>query len=211
MRARTGPPRRLAPLAALWPLLAACVSLPGQKPEAVERYALDVEFGEAPGPGTAPAIAVPAPRAAPGLDGPRLVYVRRPHELRHYARADWVEPPARMVGPLLVRALESTGRFQAVVAAPGGASAGLRLDTEIVHLQQEFTETPSRLRFALRAQLVDVAAGRVLGTRELEAVEVAPSEDAYGGVLAANRAVQRVLEETASWCAGLAAGASARP
>jgi cholesterol transport system auxiliary component len=210
MRARTRPPRRLAPaLAALWPLLAACVSLPAQKPEAVELYALDVEFGEPPGPGTAPAIAVPAPRAAPGLDGPRLVYVRRPHELRHYARADWVEPPARMVGPLLVRALERTGRFQAVVAAPGGAAAGLRLDTEIVHLQQEFTETPSRVRFALRAQLVDVAAGRVLGTRELEAVETAPSDDAYGGVQAANRAVRRVLEEAASWCAGLVGSAPA--
>jgi cholesterol transport system auxiliary component len=184
------------------------VSLPGQKPEAVERYALDVEFGEAPGPGAAPPVAVAAPRAAPGFDGPRLVYVRRPHELRHYARADWVEPPARMLGPLLVRALERTGRFQAVVAAPGGVAAGLRLETEVVRLQQEFTESPSRVRFTLRAQLADVAAGRVLGTRELEAVEVAPSEDAYGGVVAANHAVRRVLEETASWCAGLAGNAS---
>jgi cholesterol transport system auxiliary component len=135
--------------------------------------------------------------------------VKKAHELRHYARADWVEPPARMVGPLLVRALERTGRFQAVVAAPGGVAAGLRLDTEIVRLQQEFTEKPSRVRFTLRAQLADVAAGRVLGTRELEAVEPAPSDDAYGGVLAANRAVRRVLEEAAGWCAGLAGGAPA--
>ena len=188
-------------------LLAGCVSLGAQKPEAVERYALDLDFGPPPAPGTAPAVAVAEPRAAPGFDGPQLVYVRRPFELRRYARAEWAEPPAHLVGPPLVRALERTGRFQAVVAAPGGVAAGLRLDTEVVRLQQEFTEAPSRVRFTLRAQLADLRAGRVLGTRELEAVEVAPSEDAYGGVQAANRAVRRVLEEAAAWCAGLAGSA----
>lgn len=202
-------PRLPAGLAAFGPLLAACLSLGGQKPEAAELYALDASFGDPPGPGAAPAIAVAAPRGAPGFDGTRLVYLRRPHELRSYARAEWVEPPARMIGPLLVRALERTGRFQAVLAAPGGVAAGLRLDVEVVRLQQEFAEKPSRVRFTLRAQLADLSAGRVLGTRELEAVEPAPSDDAYGGVLAANRAVQRALEEAAGWCAGLAGSASA--
>ncbi|HEU4385028.1 MAG TPA: ABC-type transport auxiliary lipoprotein family protein [Anaeromyxobacteraceae bacterium] len=197
---------RLA-LAAAPAVLAACVSVGAQKPEAVELYALDVDFGPPAAAGTGPALAVPAPRAAPGFDSARLVYLRRPLELRHYARADWAEPPARMIGLLLVRALERTGRFQAVVAAPGGVAAGLRLETEVVRLQQEFTESPSRVRFTLRAQLADLGAGKVLGTRELEAVEPAPSEDAYGGVQAANRAVRRVLMEAASWSAGLAGSA----
>ncbi len=202
-------PDRPEALAALAPLLCACLSLGGQKPQAVDLYALDLVFEDPPGAGTAPPIGVAGPRAAPGFDGPRMIYVRRAHELRHYARAEWVEPPAHMLGPLLVRALEHTGRFQAVMAMPGGVSAGLRLDTEIVRLQQEFAETPSRVRFTMRAQLADVAAGRVLGTRELEAVEAAPTDDAYGGVVAANRAVRRVLEEAAGWCAGLASAAPA--
>jgi cholesterol transport system auxiliary component len=33
-----------------------------------------------------------------------------------------------------------------------------------------------------------------------EAVEGAPSDDPYGGVVAANRAVDRVLDEIAKWC-----------
>ena len=45
-----------------------------------------------------------------------MVYVRKPHQLRHYARADWVEPPARMLGPLLVRALEKTNGNQTQAA-----------------------------------------------------------------------------------------------
>jgi cholesterol transport system auxiliary component len=206
MRTGTRPPGWPA-LAALPLLLGACVSLGAPKPEALDLYRLDVDLGPAPAPGPAPALAVAAPRAAPGFDSARIVYVRKEHELRHYARADWVEPPARMIGPLLVQALERTGRFQVVVAAPGSVAAGLRLETEVVRLQQEFTERPSRVRFTLRAQLSDLQAGRVLGTRELEAVEAAASEDAYGGVVAANQAVRRVLEEAAAWCAGLAGGA----
>ncbi len=96
-----------------------------------------------------------------------------------------------------------------LAAAPGGVAAGLRLDAEVVRLQQEFLEKPSRVRFALTAQLADLSTGRVLGTRELEAVETAASDDAHGGVLAANRAVRRVLEEAAGWCAGLAGSAPA--
>ncbi len=210
MRIGTRPPGRPgAALAALPILLGACVSLGAPKPEALDLYQLDVDFGPPPAPGPASAVAVAAPRAAPGFDSARLIYVQRPHQLRHYARADWVEPPARLVGPLLVRALEHTGRFQAVLAAPGSVAAGLRLETEVVRLQQEFAEKPSRVRFTLRAQLADLQTGRVLGTRELEAAEPAPSDDAYGGVEAANRAVRRVLEETAAWCAGLAG--EARP
>ena len=44
-----------------------------------------------------------------------------------------------MLGPLLMRTLEDTGSFRAVVHAPTGLPADLRLDTELVRLQQNFT------------------------------------------------------------------------
>ena len=95
-----------------------------------------------------------------------------------------------MLAPLLELALERAGRLRPVASGQGVASA-LRLETEIVVLQQEFDTQPSRLRFRLRAQLLDPAAGRVLATTELEALEPAESDDPYGGVVAANRAVAR--------------------
>jgi len=45
----------------------------------------------------------------------------------------------------------------------------------------------------------------VLASREFEAVAAAPSEDAYGGVMAANEAVRSVLESLAAFCVETAA------
>lgn len=190
---------RLAAAAAL--ALGACVSLP--RPEPVELFTIDPPLGGSPTARTGPAIFVAAPRGGPGIEGPRMAYVRRPNELAYYARSQWAEPPARMLRPLLVRALEGTGRFQAVTEVAAGGSPGLRLESEVVRLQQEFTEKPSRVRLTLRLELADAASRRVVGTREIEAVELAPSDDAPGGVAAANAAARRALAEAATWCASL--------
>lgn len=150
-------------------------------------------------PGGPAAIAIAPPVARPGLDGPRMAYVTRPYELRYFARHQWVEPPARLLAPLLVLALERGGQLRPV-QAHAGVTPALRLETELVALQQEFDVSPSRLRFALRAQLVDTEAERVIASTDLETTEPAGSEDPYGGVVAANRAVARVLEQLAGWC-----------
>ena len=64
------------------------------------------------------------------------------------------------------------------------------------------------MRFALRARLLDGVERRVLASAAFEAVEPAPSDDPYGGVIAANRAVARVLDELAKWCAENGTGRS---
>jgi cholesterol transport system auxiliary component len=77
----------------------------------------------------------------------------------------------------------------------------MRLDTEVLRLQHEFLGKPSRVRFTLRAYVVDSVTRRVLASREFEAVAAAPSEDAYGGVMAANEAVRSVLDGLAAFAA----------
>ena len=64
--------------------------------------------------------------------------MRETHQLEYFAHSEWVDPPARMLAPLLVAAVESTGTFRAVVLTPSAAVGDLRLDTEIVRLQHEF-------------------------------------------------------------------------
>jgi len=154
-----------------------------------------------------PTLIVNPPHAAAGFDSPRIVYVREAHKLEYFAHSDWIDPPARMLGPLIVAAVESTGAFRAVALTPSAAAADLRLDTEIVRLQHEFGTAPSRVRFTLRAYLVNVKARRVLASQEFEAAVPAASEDPYGGVLAANQAVQAVLEELSAFCADAVRGA----
>jgi len=126
-------------------------------------------------------LAVAPPRAAPGFDTPGMAYVQRPHALAYFAHSQWVDTPARMLAPLLVRALEQGGGFAAVLPGSGPVAGDLRLETEIIRLQQEFTAVPSRVSFTLRARLLDPAARRVLKTRLFEVSETAPSDDPYGG------------------------------
>lgn len=188
---------------AAWVALAGCSGLQPVKQEPISTFALEARVDRHAGVPSrdAPSLVVALARARPGFDSPRMVYVKTPHELEYFAKNQWVDTPARMLTPLLVQAAESSGAFGAVSTSGGGVTAPLRLESEIVRLQQEFMATPSQVHFTLRVQLVDVAARKVLATREFDATEKAPSEDPYGGVLAANRAVNRVLGEVKAFCA----------
>jgi cholesterol transport system auxiliary component len=148
----------------------------------------------------APAIVVSVPRAAAGFDSQHMVYLRQAHKLEYFQQSEWIETPAAMLAPLVSSALERSGRFSAVVQSPTSAMAQLRLDLEIVRLQQEFFRMPSQVRFTLRAHLLDTANRKVIAWHEFDTSVRSSSEDPYGGVLAANTAVRIVMEELARFC-----------
>ena len=148
-----------------------------------------------------PTLIVNPPHAASGFDSQRIIYVRAAHQLEYFARSEWVDTPARMLAPLIVSALETSGAFHAVVLTPSAAAGDLRLDTEIVRLQHDFSSQPSQIRFTLRAYIVDSSTREVLAWREFDEHVAATSEDPYGGVVAANRAVRNVLKQLADLAA----------
>ncbi len=149
---------------------------------------------------TAPTLVVNPSHAASGFDSRRIIYAREAHRLEYFAHNEWVDTPARMIAPLIVAAAESSGMFRAVVLTPSAAAGDLRLDTGIIRLQHDFRTRPSRVRFTLRAHIVDNTTRQVLAWREFDETVLAGSEDPYGGVVAANRAVQAALEQLASLC-----------
>lgn len=145
-------------------------------------------------------LEVSAPHAAPGFDTPRMAYVTKAYELDYFADSRWADAPARLLGPLLTEALERSGGLRTVVQAPTVVAADVRVNTELIRLQQNFTIRPSRAELSLRVQLVDVRARRVLATRLFEESENASSENAYGGVAAANAALERALARVVDFC-----------
>ncbi|HEY7533263.1 MAG TPA: ABC-type transport auxiliary lipoprotein family protein [Nitrospiraceae bacterium] len=144
-------------------------------------------------------LLVSPPQAEPAYDTPRMAYLTRPHEVSYYADNQWAETPAQMFGILLLRSLEQSGLWRVVVPIPSSVHGDYRLDTQGLVLQQEFSQKPSQVRLAFRLQLVALHEEVVLGTRRFEVVESAPTDDAYGGVLAANRAVSILLEHIREW------------
>ena len=144
-------------------------------------------------------LLVSQPKAQAGFETARMAYLLRPHEVSYYAFNQWADTPARMFAVLLTQTMERTGLWHAVAQAPSAVKADYRLDCDNLVLEQQFFSRPSRLRVAMRALLIDNKRQNVIGTRTFEIFEAAPSEDAYGGVVAANQAVARALEDITTW------------
>ena len=192
-------------------MLMSCV-LPRSAESPVHTFvlAIDESVREASAPpGQARALGVlivGMPQAEAGFEQPRMAYLKRPYEVHYYANSQWADAPPRMLAPLLVRSLETTGLWRAVVPMPTAVRGDYRLDTSGLVVRQEFLQQPSRTRVQLRAQLIEMKEQLLMGARSFEAFEPAPSEDAYGGVLAANRAVTKVLQAVNDWIASCLRG-----
>jgi cholesterol transport system auxiliary component len=214
--AKAGDPGRRRMLRFALPFVAAlaagCSALPAPKIEDPVLHLLDAQPAIPRAPATRDLVLeVSAPRAAPGYDTAAMAYVQRPYTLDQFAVHRWADAPARMLGPLVVRTLEDAGTFRAVVNGPAGITPDFRLDTELVRLQQDFTAKPSRVELVVRVQMIDVRNRRVVATRVIEETQPAPSDDADGGVAAANAALARALRAVAAFAADAATTPPARP
>lgn len=178
-----------------------CLSPRGSSEE-VHIYQLSLDGWPAetrPGKLDGPVLLVSQPQAEPGFETQRMVYVKRPYELEYYAVNQWADAPVRMFTPLMVQVLNQAGAWRAVIPLPSSIHGDYRLDTHGFLIQQEFLQQPSRVRVMVRTQLVDLKESTVLSTRAFEVVENATSENPYGGVQAANRAVAGLLDQIGSW------------
>lgn len=145
-------------------------------------------------------LAVSLPQARPGFDTPQIAYLKQQHELNYFAYSKWAATPAHMLEPLLLQALEQSESFKSIVQTASAVPADVILETELIRLQHNFETRPSHVQLTLRAQLIDVRRKKVLAVKQFDESENAVSEDAYGGVAAANRALQRLLINITNFC-----------
>jgi cholesterol transport system auxiliary component len=187
-------------------LLGACTLIKPPVAVSMQSFVLDnpAITTASPAPtATDPVLVIAELRSRPGYETPRMAYVKRDYALDYYASSQWADTPAHMLQPLLVNALDATGRYSAVLRAPAPVAGELRLEAEIVRFEQVFSVHPSRMHISLRVQFIDAHQGKVLGTRQFDAELPSPSEDAYGGVRAANQALAPILKEVAAFCVSL--------
>lgn len=201
MKQKTRLTRKIFPLILAGLLLAGCTGLPSSRRDRQNIYVLDA----------APAVqastvkrdwvlAVSMPHARSGFETTQIAYLQQRHELNYFANSRWADTPAHMLHPLLLQGLEQSNSFSAVVRTASAIPADVRLDIELIRLQHDFTTHPSRVQITLQAQLIDLRSKRVLAIRKFDATENARTEDAYGGVNAANQLVQQVLWKVTEFC-----------
>ena len=178
-------------------LLAGC-ALPAREP-AVTTSLIDQFPANLPHAARAPfALLVLPPQAQAAYDTRRMAYSLRPHHLAYYGRNEWAETPPQMLQPLLVRALEATGRFQAVLVPPAAGTGTHALRVDVLELLQDFDRQPPVLRLVLHAQLAD-ATQHVFASREFAAQQPMTEASPAGGVQAANEAMAQVVRELAAF------------
>jgi cholesterol transport system auxiliary component len=146
-------------------------------------------------PATNLVLKVSMPAAAPAYSSARMAYVEQPYRIDYFARNEWADAPARMLRTLLTQQLTSSGLFEFVFADAAGVDENVRLDSELIELVQAFSETGSEVKVTIRFDLVDVAHRSILVSRTIAVTEPASAREPYAGVVAANRAVQRVLDQ----------------
>ena len=144
-------------------------------------------------------LLITQPKAQAGFDTARMAYLLRPYEVSYYAYNQWADTLARMLHRVMVENLDKAGIWTAVLQAASAVPAQHRLDCDNLVLEQQFFSKPSRVRLALRAQIIKTKTQSVLATRSFELFEAAPSDDPYGGVQAANHAAAKLITEMAEW------------
>jgi len=187
-------------------LLTAC-SLPGRKAAPpIQTYLLQTvpaEQHQAASPAATPCfdLGLSRPDAGPGFDTPRMAYVDQPHRLNYFAYHQWADTPARMLGAALQRRLETSGLFRAVIMLPTSVplTLDLRLDTELIGLQQVFTAETSHVLLEIRATLMALTQRRLLAGRVFVIQEPAIERNPDAGVAAANQATEKFMQDLLSF------------
>lgn len=187
---------------AIMPLIGGCAFMTApDSPRIVQLYieGAGADLVEAPGNGLT--LLVTTPDAHPGYGGTQFVYIESDHQLSHYGRHRWADDPGRLIRTALVRALEDSGAFKAVVASPTPALADMRLDLELVKLHQDYrVGDTSELVLGMRATMIALDGRRVIATRSFEFREAA-GNGPLAGAAAADRALARMLEAITAFAA----------
>ena len=139
------------------------------------------------------------PKATPLYDTTQMAYSTRPHEVAYFSEREWAETPPQMLHPLVVRTLENTHAFRAVLTEPFAARYTYALRTEILELIEDFRSDSASLVLSLRFQLTDYGAKTLIATKEVSVREPMHERNSAAGVMAANEATAKALQQMAQY------------
>ncbi len=139
-------------------------------------------------------ILVSQPEAAAGYQTEQMLYIKKPFGLSPFAKSAWVSPPANLLTPLIIQSLHDSHYFYAVLSPDSPDKADYRLDTQLLALQQNFLDKPSRVELVVKLVLAHVADNRIIASKIIHTQVECPQESPYGGVVAANLATLRFTQ-----------------
>lgn len=175
-------------LLSLLSLLSACIPV---KSTIENQYKIiGYSVVKAPHTTSSKSILISQSDAIAGYQTEEMLYTDTLYRLDAFAHNSWISPPATMLTPLIVQSLQRSHYFHAVAAGPNADKTDYRLDTQLIHLQQNFLTKPSILEFSAQVVITRVNDNRVLASHTFIERIPCPTDTPYGGVIATNSATK---------------------
>lgn len=135
----------------------------------------------------------------------KMSYGQGAHRQYNFTESEWAESPNRAISVAVLEYVKSTELFKNVQTSKSRSSNGLLLETNIEEFMQYFSEDEkeSFSKVKINLTLIDVKASKVLATKTFSSTVKVDSLNADGGVIALNRALGNILEESAKWLGGV--------
>lgn len=130
-----------------------------------------------------------------------MAYTTKAYKIAYFSKNRWAATPPEMITPLIVDALQQTRHYKAVSPATSTGAYDYVLNTQLIELRQVFYhQLPSEVHVKLRAEIIRSGTNRVIAAKEFVVVETAQQNTPYSGVVAANKAVAKLLGDLARFC-----------
>lgn len=130
----------------------------------------------------------------------QMAYTTKPYQMAYFVKNRWISTPAEMLQPLIVKTLQNTHYFAAVITRPSTGHYDYVLSVTLISLQQEFTGQVSQIHLVLSVQLLKTDTQEIIGTRLIDIHQPVSEPNPYAGVIAANLASARALNEIVHFC-----------
>jgi cholesterol transport system auxiliary component len=140
------------------------------------------------------------PDTRPIYDTTQIAYSTKQYQISFFGENRWAETPSQMLQPLLVQTLLNTHRYHAVVTPPYAGRYSYVLRTHILTLQQDFTHSPHTVNWVVRADIFNAATNQIIASKQFVVSEPIRQLTPYAGVLAANRATEKLLTQLMRFC-----------
>ncbi len=134
----------------------------------------------------------------------RMHYVSGQYNVASFTESKWSEAPNKAIHAMLMKVLENAKLYKHVAQRRSVVKSDVILENNLEDFMQYFVknDTQSYVRIVLSATLVDRKTKRSLASRKFIQKEETKSSDAYGGVVALNTALGKILQEELLWLEG---------
>ncbi|MEA3370865.1 MAG: ABC-type transport auxiliary lipoprotein family protein [Campylobacterota bacterium] len=135
----------------------------------------------------------------------KMSYGLGTHKQYKFTESQWAESPNRAISAAVLEYVKSTELFNSVQISKSRSKNGLLMETNIEEFMQYFSadEKESLVRAKINLTLIDAQASKVLASKTFTSEVEVEELNADKGVIALNRALQNILEESGEWLSGV--------